>query len=90
MNTKNKITLTFLLVAIMCVIFALSVGAAALSKEFVDVKLTLVDGTETTGYLAKGGSWNGYQGYTRKTIYADYKDTSKTIAWDTVKIFDMR
>ena len=90
MNTKNKITLTFLLAAIMCVIFAFSVGAAALSKEFVDVKLTLVDGTETTGYLAKGGTWNGYQGYTRKTIYADYKDSSLTIAWDTVKVFDMR
>lgn len=59
MNTKNKITLIFLLAAIMCVIFAFSVGAAALSKEFVDVKLTLVDGTETTGYLAKGGTWNG-------------------------------
>ena len=90
MKRKFKIQLTLLIVSLMCIAFCISAGAAALSKEFVDVKLTLVDGTETTGYLAKGGSWNGYQGYTRKTIYADYKDTSKTIEWNTVKVFDMR
>ncbi len=90
MRDNLKIKLTLLIAALMCIAFCISAGAAALSKEFVDVKLTLVDGTETTGYLAKGGSWNGYQGYTRKTIYADYKDTSKIIEWNTVKVFDMR
>lgn len=86
---KKKIILMLVLIASFVCLLVITSSAASLSN-FVDVKLTLTDGTETTGYMAKGSQWNGYQGYDRVTIYTDYADTSSTIAWENIEIFDMR
>ena len=86
---KKKLLITLLVVVSLFCLLAISVSAASLS-DFVDVKVTLTDGTETTAYLTKGGSWNGYDGYDRVTLYKSYEDSSQTYDWSTVKIFDMR
>ena len=86
---KRKILLLALFITLISCIFAITISADSLS-DFINIDLTLTDGTQTVGYLKKGGSWDGYQGYDRVTLYADYTDTSKTIAWSNVKIFDGR
>ncbi len=89
----KKVLITLLLALSFVLIFALSISAESLSN-FVNVDLTLTDGTQAVGYLKKGAVWTAggiaYQGYDRVTIYADYTDTSKTISWAEVEIFDGR
>ena len=86
---KKKILLVALMVALFICVFAITVSAQSLSN-FINVELTLNDGSEVEAYLTKGSTWSGYQGYSRVTIYADYTDTSKTISWSNVKVFDGR
>ncbi|MBQ8737870.1 MAG: leucine-rich repeat domain-containing protein [Clostridia bacterium] len=90
----KKLLVTLLLALSFVLVLAVSVSAESLSN-FINVDLTLTDGTQTVGYLKKGNTWNNgrgatYQGYDRVTIYADYTDTSKTIPWSSVKVFDGR
>ena len=86
---RKKILLVALMVALFICVFAITVSAQSLSN-FINVELTLNDGSEVEAYLTKGSTWSGYQGYSRVTIYADYTDTSKTISWSNVKVFDGR
>ena len=86
---RKKILLVVLMVALFICVFAITVSAQSLSN-FINVELTLNDGSEVEAYLTKGSTWSGYQGYSRVTIYADYTDTSKTISWSNVKVFDGR
>ncbi|MBQ7411557.1 MAG: leucine-rich repeat domain-containing protein [Clostridia bacterium] len=86
---KKKLFLFAVMMIAVISIFIFSASAASLSN-FVDVKITLVDGTETTAYLNKGSTWNGYQGYDRVSLYKSYEDSSQTYDWSEVRIFDMR
>lgn len=85
----KKLLITLLLALSFVLVFAVSVSAESLSN-FINVDVTLTDGTQTVAYLKKGSVWDGYQGYDRVTLYADYTDTSKTISWENVKVFDGR
>jgi hypothetical protein len=86
---KKKIILITLMIMLFVCTLAISVSAAHL-QNFINVDLELTDGTTVEAYLKKGDKWNGYQGYDRSTLYADYTDTSKTISWSQVKVFDGR
>ena len=86
---RKKIILMLVTLFAIALMLAITASADSLSN-FINVDLTLTDDTQVVGYLKKGGSWDGYQGYDRVTIYADYTDTSKTIAWSSVKVFDGR
>ena len=86
---KKKIFIIFLMVAIFTFVLAIGASAAHL-QNFINVDLELTDGTTAVAYLKKGSTWNGYQGYDRVTLYADYTDTSKKIEWSQVKVFDGR
>lgn len=90
----KKLLVTLLLALSFVLVLTVSVSAESLSN-FINVDLTLTDGTQTVGYLKRGSIWNNgrggiYQGYDRVTIYADYADASKTIPWSSVKVFDGR
>lgn len=86
---KKRLLITILVVMSLFCLLAFSVSAASLSN-FVDVKITLIDNTETIAYLNKGGTWEGYQGYDRVNLYKSYEDSSQTYDWSEVRVFDMR
>lgn len=86
---KRKIFLIASMFIMLVCLFAIGVSAAHL-KNFIDVEVTLTDNTKTTVYLGNPYNWNGYIGYDRTVLYTDYTDTSKTIPWAQVKVFDAR
>ena len=81
---KRKLLLLLTMVALFVCVFAISVSAQALSN-YASVKLTLVDGTETTGYCKIEGR------FLRDNIYKNPENIDEgTYAWGDIKIFDMR
>ena len=81
---KKKLFLVTLMVAILICIFAISVSAAALAN-YASVKLTLVDGTEATGYCKIDGR------FLRDNVYKNPENTDDGVyAWGDIKVFDMR
>ncbi|MBE6624479.1 MAG: hypothetical protein E7622_02420 [Ruminococcaceae bacterium] len=80
---KKLIFLAIVIIAFMT-LMAISVSAAALNN-YASVKLTLVDGTETTGYCVVDGRFQ------RDNVYKNPEDTDEgTYAWEDIKVFDMR
>ena len=81
---KKKLFLVTLMVAILICIFAISVSAAALAN-YASVKLTLVDGTEATGYCKIDGR------FLRDDVYKNPENPDDGVyAWGDIKVFDMR
>lgn len=56
---KKKIFLIVLMVSLFVCAFAITASAASLSN-FINVDLTLNDGSEVEAYLKKGSTWSGY------------------------------
>lgn len=72
------------MLALLICIFAISVSAETLAN-YASVKLTLVDGTETTGYCKIDGR------FLRDNVYKNPENTDDGVyAWGDIKIFDMR
>ena len=81
---KRKLLLFLTMIAMLVCIFAISVSAATLTN-YASVKLTLVDGTEKTGYCEINGR------FLRDNVYKNPENTDEgTYAWENIKVFDMR
>ena len=81
---KRKLLFFLAMIAMLACIFAISVSAAALTN-YASVKLTLVDGTETTGYCKIDGR------FMRDNVYKNPENTDDGVyAWGDIKVFDMR
>lgn len=83
---KKKLLLIALMVALFVCLFVISTSATELTN-YCDIKITLTDGTVTTGYCVIDTSKNSLQ---RDNIYTSPDSSSTKIAWDTIKIFDAR
>ncbi|MBO5357026.1 MAG: leucine-rich repeat domain-containing protein [Clostridia bacterium] len=81
---KRKLLFFLAMTAMLVCIFAISVSAATLTN-YASVKLTLVDGTEKTGYCEINGR------FLRDNVYKNPENTDEgTYAWENIKVFDMR
>ena len=81
---KRKVLLFLSILSMFVCIFAVSVSASALTN-YGSVKLTLVDGTETTGYCEINGR------FLRDNVYKNPQNKEEGVyAWEDIKIFDMR
>ncbi len=81
---KRKLLFFLVMIAMLACIFAISVSAVALTN-YASVKLTLVDGTETTGYCKIEGR------FMRDNVYKNPQNTDDGVyAWGDIKVFDMR
>ena len=81
---KKKILFCIAIISVLVCLFALSAGAAEMTK-YCSVKLTLVSGEEVTAYCALSG--NQIQ---RDTLYKDIDTDKGTYNWEDVVIFDCR
>ncbi len=81
---KNKVFLLLAIMAIFTCLLTITVSAGALTN-YGSVKLTLVDGTEVTGYCEISGR------FLRDNVYKNPENTDEGVyAWGDIKIFDMR
>ena len=81
---KKKLLFFLTVMAFLVCMFAISISAAALT-DYASVKLTLVDGTETTGYCKIDGR------FLRDNVYKNPENTDEGVyAWGDIKVFDMR
>ena len=81
---KRKVLLFLTMVVMFVCIFAIAVGASSLTN-YGSVKLTLVDGTEVTGYCEISGR------FLRDNVYKNPENKEEGVyAWDDIKVFDMR
>ncbi|MBQ7761557.1 MAG: leucine-rich repeat domain-containing protein [Clostridia bacterium] len=80
---KKKLLLITLIMMLFVCMLAISISATDMAN-YCDVQITLVDGTEITGYCEIGS--NGR--LQRDSIYKTPDKTSETISWSDVKIFN--
>ena len=81
---KRKLILFLSMISLLFCLFAISVSAAELAN-YASVKLTLVDGTEATGYCEIN------ERFLRDNVYKNPKNTGDGVyAWGDIKVFDMR
>ena len=81
---KRKLLLFLAVITMLICLFAISVSAEALAN-YASVKLTLVDGTETTGYCKIDGR------FLRDDVYINPENTADgKYSWTNIKAFDMR
>ncbi len=88
---KIKILFAAAIMSVLMCLLAISISAEALA-DYTDVKLTLVDGTEATGYCPIGAYDSDPQiRINRDIIYKNPSNTEEgTYAWSEIQIFDMR
>ena len=81
---KRKLLLFLAMIVLSVCFFVISATAEALTN-YASVKLTLVDGTEATGYCKVEGR------FLRDNIYKNPENIGDgTYAWADIKVFDMR
>lgn len=81
---KRKLLFFITMIALLVFLFAISVSAGAL-VNYASVDLTLVDGTEVTGYCKIEGR------FLRDNVYKNPENTDDGVyAWGDIKVFDMR
>lgn len=82
----KKFFLFILAMVSICCLFAIAVSAADMSN-YCSVKITLVDGTEITGYCAIDKS---SKRLLRDSIYLTPDKANGTVSWSEIKVFDGR